>query len=88
MTRSQTIIFDLDTTTLFKSHQENIILTSTRILNLNNPKKMHAYTNTIIEDIKKHKIEDKIVNMEHEFKSKSNIHQSIQIYEIISDSIM
>jgi hypothetical protein len=48
---------------------------------------MHTYTDAIIEDIKIHKIEDKITNMEHEYISQSNISQPIGKYRIISERI-
>ena len=70
------IVINFDTTTLFKSHQTNTILTSVRILNLNNPKKMNVYTYTITEDFKKHKIKGKIEHMEHKFKTQPTITQT------------
>ena len=81
------IVLDLDTTTLFKSHQTNTILSSVRVLNLNNPKKMETYTDTITDDIAKHKIENKIEDMECKFKTKHTSTNLIQTYETISDRI-
>ena len=81
------IMLDLNTKTLFKGHQINSILTSARILNLGNPKKMNAYTSTILDELKKHKLENKIKEMENQFRTLPRVDHPIKNYEAISERI-